>query len=181
MPRPPKERTTVPSGKEAVCPRTGLDVFMKRKILPCRDLNPSRQACNVGTALTQLCQLNSSIKWCWIQYGVIKRFLCGNSAALWSLWWQIRQTNSTKPTTINTTYCIIFANRIESTKFIQLLCKINQMWKHVRGDWSQTRTNTKPIAWPSDCRLPLHADSATTRHSFVCISCYQSRHRQNLI
>jgi hypothetical protein len=51
----------------------------------------------------------------------------------------------------NTVYwSIAFANRIESTIYIQFIFKVTYMWEHLQGDWKQSppkRTNTKPTAW----------------------------------
>jgi hypothetical protein len=50
----------------------------------------------------------------------------------------------------NAVYCsIVFANRIENTKFVKFLL-VNWMLKHLNGDWSQIAakpTNKKPEAW----------------------------------
>jgi hypothetical protein len=51
--------------------------------------------------------------------------------------------------------------------------------KKFHGDWSQIQNQ------PPDSRLPPIVDSARPyhrrHHSIVCISCYQSRNRQNII
>jgi hypothetical protein len=86
-----------------------------------------------------------------------------------------------------TVYCnIVFANRIESTQFIKM-----SLWTKLDVKTSSRRLkqdscqNTPTQNRPPDSGLPPNADSARPHHrrhrSFVCISCYQSRHRENLI
>jgi hypothetical protein len=70
--------------------------------------------------------------------------------------------------------------QIAEYKIYKFFYKKNKMWKHLHGDWSQIpakRTNTKPTAWLQIPARPHHR----RHHSLICISCYQSRHRQNLI
>jgi hypothetical protein len=78
-------------------------------------------------------------------------------------------------------YSIIFEIRIENTKFINLF-RVNQMWKHLYGDWSQIpakRTNTEPTAL---LQTPaIRRPHRRRHHSVFCISCYHSGSRQNLI
>jgi hypothetical protein len=74
----------------------------------------------------------------------------------------------------NTIYCsIIFANCSERTKLITL-----------------KKLNVKTSSWqlkPNSCQMDQHKtdcltpDSARPHHSLICISCYQSHHRQNLL
>jgi hypothetical protein len=43
----------------------------------------------------------------------------------------------------------MFVNRIEGTKFREIRYKVNKIWNHLHGDWSQIpakRTNAKPTA-----------------------------------
>jgi hypothetical protein len=56
------------------------------------------------------------------------------------------------------------------------------MWKHLYSDWSQIRatcTNTKPTTWLLDSHQKQTLPDF--HHNLVCISWYQSCHRQNFI
>jgi hypothetical protein len=81
----------------------------------------------------------------------------------------------------NTIYFIvIFADIIESTKFIKFLSKLNvktcSQW--LKPDSCKTHQH-KTDHLISDSRLPTNADSARPHHSLGCIYCYRIRHRQN--
>jgi hypothetical protein len=52
------------------------------------------------------------------------------------------------------------------------------MWKHLHGDWSQIPANAPKQNRPPDSRLPPNSDHISR---LLYISCYHSRHRQNLI
>jgi hypothetical protein len=64
----------------------------------------------------------------------------------------------------NNIYCsTLIADRIENIK-ITTIYKVNQIWKHLYSDWSQTpykRTYTKLTAW---LHTSASADSCRTRH-----------------
>jgi hypothetical protein len=86
-----------------------------------------------------------------------------------------------------TIYCsIIFANRTESTELVKI-----SFFKYIKCENILTATEARFLSnaptqtRPPDSRLPPNTDSAKPHHWYHhrlnCISCYQSRHRQNLI
>jgi hypothetical protein len=82
---------------------------------------------------------------------------------------------------INATYCsIIFANRIESRLFLKCTLQIKLNAITVTEARFLPKHNTKHTAWlqpNEDSSRPHHR----RHHIFVCTTCYQSRHRQNLV
>jgi hypothetical protein len=57
---------------------------------------------------------------------------------------------------------------------IYKICKVNQMWNHVHGEWSQIPARRTNINRPPNARLHHRH-----HHSLVCLSCNQSRHRHS--